>query len=71
MTKASYQQTGRKVPKLRLPEFSGEWEDMLLRDIVSFKNGKAHENDISDNGRYTVINSKFISSDGNVRKTCR
>lgn len=39
-----------------------------LRDIASFRNGKGHEKNIADNGKYVVINSKFISTNGQVIK---
>ena len=39
-----------------------------LRDIVNFRNGKGHEKDISANGKYIVVNSKFISTNGDVKK---
>ena len=42
----------------------------LLNDIVSFQNGKGHENIIDENGDYIVINSKFISTDGETKKYC-
>ena len=45
-----------------------KWENKLLRDLVEFRNGKAHEQDISENGKYIVVNSKFISRDGEVKK---
>ena len=44
------------------------WEEKKLRDLVEFRNGKAHEQDISENGKYIVVNSKFISRDGEVKK---
>ena len=40
-----------------------DWEIKKLGDVVFFTNGKAHENFISEDGRYIVINSKFISSE--------
>ena len=57
-----------KVPKLRFPEFEGEWEEKELGDITKYENGKAHENDISEEGKYIVVNSKFISTEGLVKK---
>ena len=39
-----------------------------LKELVDFKNGKGHEKEISDNGRFVVVNSKFISTNGKVRK---
>ena len=39
-----------------------EWKS--LSDIAYFKNGKGHEKDITEDGKYIVVNSKFISSDG-------
>ena len=44
------------------------WEKRSLRDVCIFENGKAHEEHITDNGKYVVINSKFIASDGIVKK---
>jgi type I restriction enzyme S subunit len=35
-----------------------------LGKSCGFFNGKAHEKDIDENGKYIVVNSKFISSDG-------
>lgn len=56
--------TGKK----RLPGFSGEWKLNSINDLFIFKNGKAHENDIDENGKYILINSKFISTDGEISK---
>ena len=39
-----------------------------LGESCSFFNGKAHEKDIDIEGKYVVVNSKFISRDGKVRK---
>jgi len=44
------------------------WEENKLGDIVIYKNGKAHENCVVDNGEYIIVNSKFISTDGNIAK---
>lgn len=43
-----------------------EWKS--LSDIADFKNGKGHEKDIVEDGKYIVVNSKFISSDGKFVK---
>lgn len=42
----------------------------LLSDIAIFENGKGHENIVDENGKYILINSKFISTEGNVTKKC-
>jgi type I restriction enzyme S subunit len=44
------------------------WIDIMLTDVVDFIHGKAHEQFIVENGRYTVVNSKFVSSEGRVAK---
>lgn len=44
--------------------------DYLLSDIAVFENGKGHENIVDENGKYILINSKFISTEGNVTKKC-
>lgn len=45
-----------------------EWECVSLRDVCKFENGKAHENEIEANGKYIVVNSKFVSTEGKVKK---
>lgn len=39
-----------------------------LRDLVDFQSGKGHEKDIVEQGKYIVVNSKFIASFGAVKK---
>ena len=39
-----------------------------MGEVAKYRNGKAHENCIDDNGKYIVVNSKFVSTDGEVRK---
>ena len=39
-----------------------------LRNVVNFRNGKGHEKDIVADGKYIVVNSKFISTSGEVKK---
>ncbi len=41
---------------------------MKLGDIVNFRNGKGHERMIVSKGSFIVINSKYISTDGDVKK---
>ena len=55
-------------PKIRFKGFTDAWEQRKLLDVANYKNGKAHENDIDENGKYIVINSKFVSTDGEVKK---
>jgi len=43
-----------------------EWK--TLDEIANFANGKGHEKDITEDGEYVVVNSKFISTDGRVAK---
>ncbi len=45
-----------------------EWEVRFLPEVLRFRGGKAHEQHVSENGRYVCVNSKFISTDGKVRK---
>lgn len=39
-----------------------------LGEIAGFLNGKGHEKAISDDGKYIVVNSKFVSSEGKIIK---
>ena len=61
---------GETIPKLRFPEFrdAGEWVENTLEQVANYENGKAHEQDIDDQGRYIVANSKFVSTEGEVKK---
>ena len=45
-----------------------EWEEKKIGDVFEFYNGKAHEQEIDENGEYIVVNSKFISTEGQVKK---
>jgi len=58
------------VPKRRFPEFrnDAEWITEALGQLANYENGKAYEQDITEIGKYVVVNSRFISTDGAVRK---
>jgi type I restriction enzyme S subunit len=43
-----------------------DWK--ILDEVANFTNGKGHEKDIADDGKYIVVNSKFISTNGAVAK---
>jgi type I restriction enzyme, S subunit len=45
-----------------------DWEIQTLGEIATFTNGKAHESEIKESGRYIVVNSKFISTEAEVKK---
>ena len=57
-----------KKPEMRFPEFTDTWEQRKLGAVAKYRNGKAHENEIEDDGEYIVVNSKFVSTNGEVRK---
>lgn len=61
---------GETLPRLRFPEFHSapEWEEKPLVAVADYENGKAYEPHIVENGKYVVVNSRFISTDGAVRK---
>lgn len=44
------------------------WSWSILDEVSLFKNGKAHEQFVDSNGEYILINSKFVSTDGAVKK---
>lgn len=44
------------------------WKQRKLIEVADYRNGKAHEKDISENGDYIVVNSKFVSTNGAVKK---
>jgi len=45
-----------------------DWNVALLTDLCGFKNGGAHEPFIDAEGKFICVNSKFISTEGKVRK---
>ena len=57
-----------KKPLIRFKGFTDTWEQRKLSDVADYRNGKAHEQDISENGNFVVINSKFVSTSGEVYK---
>ena len=59
--KAGYKQTEIGV----IPE---DWEVVLLPNALDFISGKAHEQYIQEFGSFTVVNSKFISTNGTIAK---
>ncbi len=58
----------KNIPQIRFKGFTEKWEEHKLFDIASYRNGKAHENDIDKEGKYVVVNSKFVSTNGKIRK---
>jgi type I restriction enzyme S subunit len=44
------------------------WVTKKFTDVVNYIHGKAHEQFIIENGKFEVVNSKFISTDGKVKK---
>jgi len=45
-----------------------DWEIKKLGEVCEFRNGSAHEREIDENGKYILVNSKFISSDAEIYK---
>ncbi len=63
-----FPKNGSKFPQLRFAGFADAWEQRKLIEVADYRNGKAHEKDISENGDYIVVNSKFVSTNGAVKK---
>lgn len=61
---------GETLPRRRFPEFSAPdgWVEEPLDDLAEYENGKAYEKDIVEDGEFVVVNARFISTDGKVRK---
>jgi type I restriction enzyme S subunit len=45
-----------------------DWEVCHLTKAVSYIHGKAHERDVVEDGKFILVNSKFISSSGAIKK---
>ncbi|MBB6432990.1 restriction endonuclease subunit S [Leuconostoc carnosum] len=63
-----FPKNGAKIPELRFKGFTDDWEERKLIEVANYRNGKAHEKDISEDGDYIVVNSKFVSTNGLVKK---
>lgn len=50
------------IPKLRFPEFSGEWEEKRLSDIASFSKGKGYtKNDLVNDGSPIILYGRMYT----------
>lgn len=47
-----------------------DWNIKLLPEVCRFRGGKAHEQYVCSSGKFICVNSKFISTEGRVRKFC-
>ena len=63
-----FPRVGKNVPEIRFKGFTETWEQRKLDKVAQYRNGKAHEDSISDKGKYIVVNSKFVSTNGEVIK---
>ena len=63
-----FPKNGSRVPELRFSGFADDWEQRKLKDIANYRNGKAHEQVEDIDGQFTIVNSKFISTNGNVQR---
>lgn len=68
MLEKLFPKNGNSIPEVRFKGFTDDWEQRKLGDVAKYRNGKAHENDISEQGKFIVVNSKFVSTNGEVRK---
>ena len=66
LTARKKQYTYYRDQLLTFEEGQVEWK--ALGEVCEFANGKGHEKDIVEVGRYIVVNSKFVSTEGKVAK---
>jgi len=45
-----------------------QWRTLRLEKLCIFRNGRAHEGLECNDGKYIIVNSKFISSNGKVKR---
>ena len=68
MLQKMFPQNGSDKPEIRFDGFTDDWEQRKLGEVAKYRNGKAHENCIDESGKYIVVNSKFVSTNGTVIK---
>ncbi|WP_370806114.1 restriction endonuclease subunit S [Eubacterium ventriosum] len=68
MLQKMFPKNGEKFPEIRFKGFTEAWEQRKLEQVAKYRNGKAHEKEIDEDGDYIVVNSKFVSTDGEVKK---
>ena len=59
---------GKSFKETEIGTIPQDWDIKKVGELCEFINGKAHERLISENGDYIVVNSKFISTEGEVAK---
>jgi type I restriction enzyme S subunit len=47
-----------------------KFKKYTLSDLAHYTNGKGHENDVSDDGNFVLITSKFIATNGKIKRMC-
>ena len=57
----------KKVPELRFPGFTDDWEERKLSSMTNYKNGKGHEDKQSTSGKLELINLNSISISGGLK----
>lgn len=65
---SKYKDVFQIILKSTYSSISKKYGYIKLKDVCSYTNGKAHEKLIDEKGPYKLINSKFISSNGNIVK---
>lgn len=68
MLQKMFPKNGEKNPEIRFEGFTDDWEQRKLGEVAEYRNGKAHENEIDEDGEYIVVNSKFVSTNAEIRK---
>jgi type I restriction enzyme S subunit len=58
-------------PKLRFPEFKGDWLNVKLKDVSNYFNGGSYENNVQESGKYELITLKSVDMDGNLAHSNR
>lgn len=65
MLQKMFPKNGEKVPEIRFPEFTGDWEQHKLGEVATFINGRAYSQDeLLCNGKYKVLRvGNFYTND--------
>lgn len=67
MLQKMFPKKGEKVPKIRFPEFTGNWEQRKLNEVVAYTSSSLAAKDAKDDGLYDLYDANEIIGKTDVK----